>query len=159
MEEQTSDCRYDKILRVNIGKTNFRAIISPGEDYELLVDRVKEVLTCNCIDTRRLVSLVDDKNTQITKELWVLEMHKTGTVKVILSDHPLPFLILIVVGSLVWSFIATLIISQIFQFSLLKLFALFLLIVFVIASLLAIVLFRYIHKQQKVGAALLYPVS
>jgi hypothetical protein len=76
---------WSKICVVRL-KGVSHAIAHPRDDYALLIDRVKELLVANNIDTEHLLGVYDtNTNLRATKALWELEMHKTGDVRVSLS--------------------------------------------------------------------------
>jgi hypothetical protein len=88
MEGKPTDCNcssWSKICVVRLRGIS-HAIAHPRNDYALLIDRVKEVLLENNIDTGLLLGLHDTKtNLKATKALWELEMHKTADVTIALS--------------------------------------------------------------------------
>jgi hypothetical protein len=92
MELETTDRdesnSWNKILTVR-SSVGILGIIHPRDNYELLIDRIKELLELQNIDPRSLLYVYDTKtDMHITKALWVLEMHTTKEVSLRESFSP-----------------------------------------------------------------------
>lgn len=88
IETENNSCAattYKNILKLNIeSHMGNIAIVHPKKNYEQLVDEVRLALVRNNIDPSNLLRLYDERtNTLITKELWILEMHETDSIKVV----------------------------------------------------------------------------
>jgi hypothetical protein len=157
---------WTKILNVSFGGPNSlgHGIIHPQDDYELLIDRVKEVLKEKNIDSKRMKCVYDTKTKmKVTKALWALEMHTTKDVTVQLFP-PFALFALFTGLTLVFPTIPIMIgINSYFETNnfLTGLILTALVLLFMYGIVLAIVYLifkRYERRSQEAAQAILYPV-
>lgn len=62
-------------------------ILHPRESYELLIDRLVELLRVINVDPKRMVFVYDTASkVKITKELWQVEMYTTKDISIALTS-------------------------------------------------------------------------
>jgi hypothetical protein len=132
-------------------------ILHPKDDYELLIDRVKEVLKEKNIDSKRMRCVYDTKTKlKATKALWALEMHTTKDVTVqLLSETYIEwavgiaiFLVFPAIGYTAYNEINIVLASFVVLFT----YGIILVTVFPIFK-------RYEQRSQEAARAMLYPAN
>jgi hypothetical protein len=145
------------IVRFDGFRDHGRGMVHPKDDYELLIDRVKELLIENKIDTKRLQCVYDTKTkTKITKALWELEAHTSRDITLSLTAKFLP-LVLAVSLPLLLLLVTLLSIN----FASHRFYTATAVLFFVFVVLVAVFTFffkRYERRSQEDAQAILYPV-